>query len=173
MKYRLPEALGGGECVLDGRVFENSASIYARVKVGEGEDSFTIDLNRHLLTEIKDPLPEEPPVGAFVLVNTSVFQRKDTAGIDWWDYGQQTWRNWEEVCEFGTPVSLVPDPFAEPVELPWQGSDQDGGVMVDWYDDGVVLRLSGRATAWFPLAVARDVARAFWTAPAGPAEAAS
>jgi hypothetical protein len=118
--YRLPEALGGGE-------LESMASDSVRYPnlIGFCTEGEWFWVAKGLLTEVKE-LPEEPPVGSFVLVDATVLQRKDSAGIDWWDYGQQTWRTWEQVCQFGTPVRLVPDPFAEPAEVPWEHGDRDG-----------------------------------------------
>jgi hypothetical protein len=168
MKYRLPEALGGGE-------LESMASGSVRYPnlIGFCTEGEWFWVAKGLLTEVKE-LPEEPPVGSFVLVDATVLQRKDSAGIDWWDYGQQTWRTWVQLCDLAlpdVPVLLVPDPFAEPVELPYvstsvmvQRTEPDGtfvflGLSTDGHSNEFEFQHLTNEQA-------RGIARALWAAAA-------
>lgn len=117
-RYKMPEVLGGGEFE------EHPRGTPTAAEAPSGTVAFLINgclvcVAAGLLTAVKPPLPEEPPVGSFVLVTvqSKVLHRRNDAGIDWWDYLGKCWLTWAQVCELGTPVRLVPAP--EPVELPW------------------------------------------------------
>lgn len=120
------------------------------------------------LTEVKPPLPPEPPVASFVVAGSHMLNRRDDQGIDWWDYGNRCWLTWAQVCELGTPVRLVPAP--EPVALPWVGP---GEYLAVESPAARTIRVTAddRDTLCTP-DVAREMARALNTA-ADQAEATS
>lgn len=172
MRYRLPEALGGGECILLNPPSGNG--VYARATIGEGEDAFTIDLDRNLLTPVKPPLPEEPPVGAY-RVGGVMCMRVSAEPAKCWVYQTKgelfDEDTFAELCDnFGTEVvPLVPDPFAEPVKLPWSSriGEFPTTVRVELCTDGVSLVLQSGGRRICPdLAPeeARELARALMTA---------
>lgn len=167
--WRFPEALGGRE-------WADSANHGDEV----GFDLPGMErlwLPAAYLTEVTPPLPEEPAVGSFAVVTggdfgLTVFHRHDQRGFDWFDIGAKAWDTWSVMHARGKVQVLVPAP--EPVALPWAGEESDGGrITVDRYDAGnVSVVLAGRATAWFPLATAREFGQAVIAA-ADQAEAAA
>ena len=65
MRYKLPEALGGGE-------LDEYRHVDGGTEAPVGTVAFLVEgcivaVARGLLTEVKPPLPEEPPFGAVVL----------------------------------------------------------------------------------------------------------
>lgn len=129
-----------------------------------------------LLTEVKPPLPEEPPVGAVVRADFAapdvarqlwVFEHAEIPapnGNSWYGAGRDEAFSWADICALGTPVSLIPAP--EPVELPWGY----GPVSVAFDPHGlsggphkVVVGLNGQ-TGNIVAAVAYKMARALNTA---------
>jgi hypothetical protein len=124
-KYRLPEALGGGE-------FEEYRHVDGGTEAPVGTVAFLLDgciftVGRKLLTEVPPPLPPEPPEDSFI---TSRFEGQISVWFhgpyDWWKVGaagQQPPRTWPQIVERCPDWTLlIPDPFAEPVELPWSGT---------------------------------------------------
>jgi len=124
MRYKLPESLGGGEYeTVDatGAIASCEAFIV---------DGHTVLVHRALLTEVKAPLPEEPPYGTVVrtLIRDEdepwVFERLSmsdrTDGKNWGAAGRDEAYAWADLNVRAAPIILVPDPFAEPVELPWE-----------------------------------------------------
>jgi hypothetical protein len=102
-----------------------------------GWDFFKWPLGSNLSAELRLParlatpaLPEEPPYGTVVralITNEDepwVFERLSmtnrTDGKNWGAAGRDEAYGWADLNVRGTPVRLVPDPFAEPVELPWE-----------------------------------------------------
>ncbi len=119
-RYKLPEVLGGGE--------HESVGTHGAM-VGFELDGVTgrLWLTTTDLTEVKPPLPPEPPVGTFAYAvvddlncGETVLHRRSETGIDWLDLRRQRWFTWADICSWPiVPVLLVPAP--EPVELPWTG----------------------------------------------------
>lgn len=128
-------------------------------------------------------LPPEPPDGSVVRIGERgpIFDRDDSAvpGNECW--GDRRWLGfgpdakplritWAEVCTGGTPVRLAPDPFGEPVELPWEPAApwslpyvrvaaEPGGV-------GLTIGQTVDTSDGYALdaAEARSLARALWSA---------
>jgi hypothetical protein len=111
------------------------------------------------LTEVKPPLPPEPPVFAVVLVAGRAYQR---IGDRWCTHGEMP-HTWDMICEMGTPQHVV---FYEPVDLPWKGVS---GLTVDLppgEHPPVFISFGARGTTWAIHSVddLRGAARALWTA---------
>lgn len=153
--------------------------VKTRVNVDGEEVWATAIVPARLLDKVEPPLPPEPPMGAVVTLTPKrpaerVFSRDDESSpykSEPW-FGEDGWWSWEEICSLGTPVRLVPDPFAEPVELPWVHAFEEGEPIKVWASSA-----SNRAAyveGWGHLAAddARDMAKALWAA-ADQAEAAS
>lgn len=127
-----------------------------------------VDIPMAALTEVKPPLPPEPLNGSFVRAGEHYFQRDDQRlDMDhsaWWNLSDDRWSTWEQVCQLGTPVRLVPAP--EPVALPWQ----DGPLGVSFDPRGLgggphkVVVVVGAHTANVTALVARAAGYAFLTA---------
>jgi hypothetical protein len=147
MRYKLPEALGGGE--FDDAGDWTIGTVAFRFDGIEG----LVYLPRALLTEVRPPLPEEPPVGTVVRAllpdedEQWVFERlgRRTDGKDWGAAGRDEAFAWADLNVRATPVVLVPDPFAEPVALPWSKHldqsvinvlDSNGKVLVETISGG-------------------------------------
>jgi len=132
MRYTLPESLGSREAEATGPVTGATVEV---VLVDTPEIRVTLPVQ--WLTEVKPPLPEEPPVGAYrvggvLCMRVSpdpgkcwVYQTKDEM------FSEETFA---DLCsDFGTDiVPLVPDPFAEPVALPWKESGKEAGGETAW-----------------------------------------
>lgn len=186
--YRLPEALGGGEVeveiVPDPSVTRRTDNGFLRVLIKTDEESFPIALPFSVLTEVERPLPPEPPPGSVVLVGAdaddplSGYVYRHYHGA-WAVPGEEDFTTWAGVCKLGIPVRLVPDPFAEPVELPWRANGRGTGLSASIevgngaMAGAVYVRLvtpnAGPIQVGIP---AREMARALWTA-AGRAEGTS
>lgn len=171
-RYRLPEALGGG-------VMEE----YRHVSGGGSEApvgtvAFLLDgclmcLARGLLTEVPPPLPEEPPAGFYRATDgTDGKTLAERDGDDWYVGGCGGPLPWDAVgSNYDTFVRLVADPFAEPVELPWELPVYGDTLTVAVQGIGVGFgfdQMMGRLT----VGDARLAARALWAA-ADAAERAS
>jgi len=131
------------------------------------------------LDRIKPPLPDEPPVGAY-RVGGVLCMRVSSEPEKCWVYQTKDEMFSEEtfagLCsDFGTDiVPLVPDPFAEPVELPWRLDGGDNynerpwGLGVESTKTDLVLVLAsiaGRGTGVrIDSGNARDMARALMAA---------
>jgi len=125
MRYKLPEALGGGE-------LDEYRHVDGGTEAPVGTVAFLVEgcivaVARGLLTEVKPPLPEEPPFGAVVLdSDEQAWQRfmptppGDRSGVEWSCAGEGADECWAGLQTYGPLTRLVPDPFAEPVELPWK-----------------------------------------------------
>lgn len=170
-RYRLPDVLGGGE--FGGYVFCGVATFEVP---GVGR----LMLPEDSVVEVASPLPPEPAVGEFVACGAAgnllpFFRRWDEG---WGAVGGSDPRGWTwaEICaraqerRGGPPVRLVPDPFAEPVELPWASQPYAQGLMrtvVHLSSDGVVDEngngITGVAVA-MPPEMARAKARALLAA---------
>jgi hypothetical protein len=122
-KVGLPDWLGGGE----GEAPDTDGEVVRVTKYGPDEEMAVVVIQREHLTGLLSEIPDEPPVGAVVLVDADVlYQRLDDhpmAGVQTRWYGADDWFSWAEICHAGTtPVRLVPDPAVN-VELPWESLD--------------------------------------------------
>lgn len=186
--YRFPDQLGGGE-------YEEHRRLDGSTEGPVGTKAFLINeclvcVAKNLLTEVPPPLPPEPGNRTVVRITSPathisvIAERDDRAGTA---EGALRWYTTAEgPCQWGDlvhPASivtrLVPDPFAEPVELPWASQPYAPGIMrtsVHVTSDGVEDENSngghiGVAVA-MPAEQARAKARALWAA-ADAAEAES
>jgi len=99
-----------------------------------GRGPITVTLPHRLLTPVKPPLPPEPPDTSVVRnpdpeLSVRVYERDDRScqyPRVWFAAGDEEASTWAEVCALGTPVLLAPDPFTEPVNLPFTVTDEDG-----------------------------------------------
>lgn len=165
-RYRLPDALGGGEVdVLHGFARDDGRLDCDVVGVG------VITVPARALVEVKPPLPDEPahptPGNLSYFVDRyGVAWHNSIHHDQWQSSGGRPNLSWGDLWLNAGPLTrLVPDPFAEPVELPWRRKfDDSSDLVVDRskasnravYVDG----LYGHITA----EEARDMARALWTA---------
>lgn len=113
---------------------------------------------------LEPALPPEPPAYSVVQIGASFFERRFDAAVNWFDVAAQSWLTWEQVCSVGTPTRLVPDPFAEPVPLPWRGRDQVEDCTVEVqerdHDEHVPVSILGIKTIYLDRDDARSMARA-------------
>lgn len=180
MRYRLPDALGGHPVKLTRR--SSNPNEMSQVLVELADESFPLLIHLMVLVEVEEQLPEEPADGTVWLSASGGFAGATFARHDGWpnSSGDQRWYSdagggifaWADIA--GADLrQLVPDPFAEPVQLPWKFDDgtrrakvdRGSGVSIylrDQHDDVVQLN-------WMP-EVARNAARALWAAAAEPAE---
>ena len=169
---RLPDSLGGHvvNAVSRGNHGEPGGELW-RVVVRVGDESWPMWLPGTVLVEVVPPLPPEPEPWSVVQTGAAFFERRGNEAIGWYNIGGHTFVTWEQICSGGTPTRLVPDPFAEPVTLPWSLADESrahrsevgavrGGEVRDVnravgeYAVGVLLSPDG----------ARAKARALWAA---------
>jgi hypothetical protein len=174
-RYKLPDVLGGGECVFHSKGYQDGCWIVELVDTMPG---MRLELESSALTEVEPPLPDEPPVGSFVAAGTNgnllPLYRRWREG--WMAVESLEDATWPEICAESqeragrSPVRLVPAP--EPVELPWTGSDADGDddgrkIHVDCMLGLTLIRVvSGQDAIGIALDVAglRELARAVTTA---------
>lgn len=127
--YRLPDALGGGEVEIVTPAWADKAIVCEVALVSD--PSVRVTLARRLLVEVTPPLPPEPLTGYYLLKENSaaplfVAEHEQDYG-QWYVAGHEKAFSWSELCAHWPSLSftrLVPDPFAEPVELPWVGVAQ-------------------------------------------------
>ena len=130
-RYTLPPSMGGHECEvvwLSGTLVAGVEIAKVRYKVDSTLDGFevTSEVLASWLTPVKPP-PVEPPHGTPVVAGGHLAWRIDHPIRDnfeperWWQAGSPSPVTWTEVCSWGDPVVYVPDPLAEPVQLPWTG----------------------------------------------------
>lgn len=163
--YRLPAALGGGEYEEYRHADGGTEAPTGTVAFLEAGAVFTVA--RSLLTKVEPLPPPEPPPGSVAQCNDSYIHIRQ--GASWTDH-DDIYSTWARLCAMHSkPLTLlVPDPFAEPVELPWA----KGSLRVE----------RGRTPGWVRVtapdvpvettpARAREFARALWAA-ADAAEAA-
>lgn len=125
-RYKLPAVLGLAECVFHSAGHDEGNWIVELTDVVPG---MRLELPASMLTEVKPPLPEEPPVGAVLLDYSGTAWQRFTVlgGTNWNSTGDDpNVTTWEGLQDEGPLTHLVPDPFAEPVELPWEHKDRDG-----------------------------------------------
>lgn len=175
--YRLPDALGGGE------VETVSAPVVVMgtpVRI-EGGEVLLVPMS--LLEEVEEVV-DEPGPGYYLAVEgdseAPPFVAEHEAGYGWHIAGHSRGFTWQELrAEWPslTFTELVPDPFAEPVELPWVGVAQKfssigpAEVSVELFEQPG-LRFMVRITArpfgdgeWrLSWPRAREMARALWAA---------
>jgi len=184
-RYRLPDALGGLLCerVPVGAFPLPADMIWVNVFSEHRTAAYRFAAFESSLIPAKASLPDEPPDGAVVQAGIKVFQRTGTPfdgdyedEAPWYQNGVELGVDWEYVCscahedDGGVPVRLVPDPFAESVELPatiYAGLTEIR-VMPATSDNDVRMAFN-RAWALLPRGDARMLARALWSA-AGAAE---
>ena len=174
-RYRLPDALGGEE--MDD-LEEAGAPIGTVAFILEGH---LVCVARGLLTEVEPPLPPEPPVGSVVRAQAPgresggrwVFEHTDD-GV-WYTTAHDRPYEWRDL-RAGAPVLLVPDPFGEPVELPWRCNGVEVQQTRSDTGPGHLVHVSTKGASYgfdhLPPDRAREMARALWAA-ANAAEVAS
>jgi hypothetical protein len=117
-RYKLSDRFGGHEVEVLHGFARDDGRLDCKLDSG---DVVTVPASD--VVSIKPPLPEEPPVGSVVRMGEDglVFLRGDTddSPYHWLCAGSPAGYTWEQICVYGTPVRLVPDPQAEPVTLPW------------------------------------------------------
>lgn len=133
MRYRLPDVLGG--MVLP----EDTGGI---LDIQHGDEVWllrfdipgvgVVRVQREALVEVAPPLPPEPPDWTVVGIRQSsgnylVLQRQPVITVEdsaWFIAGDHKCErhDWAEVCAFGPPVLLVPDPLTDAPALPWYGA---------------------------------------------------
>jgi hypothetical protein len=169
-RYRLPEALGGGE--REGEYFwSGCAGAMHEHRFKVPNVGYVTVSTREPLTKVGPPLPPEPPdVGAVVQVvdvapgSFRVFERgPESAGERWWPAGDGAAVAWEHICGLGTPVRLVPDPAAG-VELPWRGGHPQAPFTVSFGDQGGAAIVSSPGPFILAAVDARAMAAALWAA---------
>ena len=118
MRYRLPEALGGGE-------FEAN-EIWGGCAGGRPEyhlaGGVTILAPKgEPFGEVEPLLPPKPPMWSVVLDrHQRAWQHVDDGRGEWTCTVADLGAEWDELNREDGPLTLlVPDPFAEPVALPW------------------------------------------------------
>lgn len=189
-RYTLPPEMGGHECEI---VWRSSALVagveIAKVRYPVDGFEVTSEVLWSWLTSVKPP-PQEPPNGSVVRVFRlgfrAVFERDDEAAISWpkdthW-FGTDridpyTWLDIQTLAETTAPVLLVPDPFAEPVQLPWRSKTPPTrmpnttlGVAAVHCNKGLVASIQVIDSAYTITydfddpADAREYARAVWAA---------
>jgi hypothetical protein len=173
-RYKLPEALGGGEVIVGERWPDGRTTVTAPM-VDDGTVHLRLPLD--LLTEVAEPLPEEPPIGSVVraqLVDEDeprMWQliTDHDYGAGWYAAGLGMCFEWAALCKRGTPVPLVPAPA--PVDLPWNLRDISGVAdrfaMVQPGGHLSILTIGDRRESYSVVLAptqARDMARALWTA---------
>lgn len=171
--YELPEVLGGSVIEAD-EIWGGWAG--SRPEYRLADDITILAPKGRPFGEVGPPVPAEPPDGTRLLgLDGATYERHD----DWAaTYGEVRWYNtnssgpddWERVWRDAKPTThLVPGPFAEPVEHPWEsegppyfyisGVDQDSLV-------GFTVGLTLDTSDGYSLSTkrARDMARALWAA---------
>jgi hypothetical protein len=165
-RYRLHDALGGEE--MDD-LEEAGAPIGTVAFILEGH---LVCVARGLLTEVKPPLPPELPVGLYQDANGQVWQHES----NWWGPGAEVATDWENAHRHGPFTRLVPDPFAEPVTLPWRCNGVEVQQTRSDTGPGHLVHVSTKNASYgfdhLPPDRAREMARALWAA-ANAAEVAS
>lgn len=125
-RYRLPDALGGGEIEAE-EMWGGCAGGRPEYLVAGSRITITMPEGTPM-EAVAPPLPPEPPVGTVVLVGMVFEQVLRRYEHGWAGPGDERgeYATWAEVCSLGTPVLLVPDPLAGAPELPWT----DAGISV-------------------------------------------
>lgn len=126
------------------------------------------------LERVRPPLPDEPPVGAVVLDSDNrAWQHTMGHRGDWESTYDDMGDDWRGLNDGAGPLTrLVPDLFAEPVALPWSAATEPiSSLRPTLYVEAAVLpgvhitaRPFGDGQWQLSPAVARDMARALWTA---------
>lgn len=167
-RYRLPDALGGGEI--------EATEVWGGCAGGRPEyhlaDDITVLAPMGQPFEMVEQPPPEPPTGTIVLVRAGADRRYDCAFLrteysGWYGTTFMEHRTWEQLLEMDpAPALLVVDPFAEPVELPWKRHDVEVDQTVDGDKPSDHVYVSTRncryGFAHLTPADARDMARALW-----------
>lgn len=172
-RYTLPAKMGGYECELVRRITLVDGSPVASVAYLVDGVRVTAVLPQSWLTPVKPPLPQrpEPPIGSYFRYGDLCWYRYRSGWIPvggherpvrQWEWLVEGYLNrWPDACEIA-----IPDPFAEPVQLPAKfgrlliGADPECCGMVcikDSYD-------GDRSFGHLSPAAARDFCRAVWAA---------
>lgn len=161
-RYRLPEALGGGECVIVEELECGGGCPSGLVIVETISPRLTVQLDRSALTKVESPLPPEPPLWAVVIdKHERAWQHVNDGRGEWCCTVSDLGADWDELQEFVPLTQLVPDPAAG-VELPW-------GVQPRvWVDEHVdidpMVGVRYKTDFWLRSATAREMAAALWAA---------
>jgi hypothetical protein len=167
-EYRLPDALGGHPVVVISRESTTPGVWWVVVRIDD--ETFPLWLPGTVLEEVVPPLPAEPDPWSVVQTGAAFFERRGNEAIGWYNIGGHTFVTWEQICSGGTPTRLVPDPFAEPVTLPWEAADEVRSYIVEVTAVGDEVRDVNRAVEGYRVGVlltpdgARAKARALWAA---------
>ncbi len=120
--YRLPVSLGGGECeIVQDRV--DGYPGYVSVRLTAHTMNIPYIVPRQDLDEVSPPLPEEPPVGAYLIGGRLAVRFGGQYGSSWLyampggGYGEtpswdDAWRSLSDGDDSPDIVLLVPDPAA-------------------------------------------------------------
>jgi hypothetical protein len=160
-RYRLPDDLGGSEVneheidpalTVDGR----------RGRIVRTDAGTVLAVAEDHLTLVPPPLPPEPEFGAVLRCDDGYLHIRK--GRSWNDHGDG-YCTWAELnTAHDRPlVRLVPDPFAEPVELPWRLTfDDDEPILVS---HSTASNRVAYVSGWGHLTAddCRAMARALWT----------
>lgn len=178
-RYRLPEALGGGE-VEATEWWSGCAGANREYRIAGTSISFSMP-SHSPLEEVSPPLPPEPPVGSVVLDGKGrAWQRvgppnEDHQGCRWWSSHDVTDDTWAGLNQGYAPLTRLV-PAAEPVTLPWRGNGVVVEQTIDGAGPGSFVHVSTKDASYgfchLKPDVAREMARALWTA-AEQAEATS
>lgn len=185
-RYTLPLEMGGYECEIIGGLAKDGNRVQCEFEVVSLGVTALLTLPFRLLTPVKPPLPAEPPEGSLVACGIGLRRTNPLPIARRWADGWEFYAggpdehdgSWRAVVSFARahsgsdPVLLVPDPFAEPVQLPWQVMTvhDDARVLVYPSDqgDGTVcfdVTAGGRCNmAELTVADAREFCRAVWAA---------
>ena len=158
MIYRLPDILGGAELEAT-EWWSGCAGANHEYRIQGTSVTVSVPYG---LTAVDPPLPPEPPVGTVVL---------DRDGRVWVSLDLDRWQSvvggrefWVDLVAARGPLTLlVPDPFGEPVELPWWSDDRSRIEVHPGAARSVTVWFWGKADTFRP-ASAREMAKALWAA---------
>jgi hypothetical protein len=173
-RFLLPAEMVNHECVISRTGDED----FVRATTWVEGHAISVTLPFSLLTPVKPPLPEEPPVGKVVLDSRGRVWQRTQGGRFSWDCVVSSLHEheWEVVaapCDGRGPVLLVPDPLAgEPIQLPWRDERSNTSLAVAAVHCGKGLIPSIQVTDrtftvtydFDDSAHAREFARAVWAA---------
>ena len=177
-RYLLPESLGRVEVEF---VCEAGHRGAWSVVVRGGGPQF--DINPSWLTEVDPPSPAEPEPGAYLVGDCIAMRFARYEGYNQWRWDSPNDRDgfdtggwldlWSDIGGADVTIRrLVPDPLAEPVELPWEfrvGTNSE--TRVSSHGTHGVLDKNAAVGAYATTVrlspeQAREKARALWTAAA-------
>lgn len=167
-RYRLPDGIRDGEIEAE-EIWGGCAGGRPEYQLAGG---FTLLAPAgQPLERVTPPPPEEPPIGAVVLDSDNrAWQHTMGHRGDWESTYDDMGDDWSGLNEGAGPLTLlVPDPFAEPVELPLRlvcAATKDDTLEIAGPDDDHQIRLSilGLGSVYLDQRQARTAARALMSA---------